>query len=880
MNLQSTLGPGESAAASGNSLGFPVAGVAAARVHHGISFQDIWGIVLRRRTLVIAAAALGLALALLLSLLVVPQYRASATLEIDDEPVQVVDLGGRNAIPVADGQFLETQLALLRSRSLSEKVSRDLKLADNPAFADQEAAPQARLDQATNAVASNVLVELVDDSRLVRVGYVSSDPGLAADVANNFASNFIQSTLQRRYDANNYARDFLQRRIAEVRGRLEDSERQLVRYAQAQNIVSVGAEGGEGSEGVASQSLSAASLGAANSELALAQNARVAAEQRYNEATRSATTETLQSPSLQSMKTQLSQLRSSYAQKGTELKPDHPEMAELQSGIDALTREIRGEQGTIVDALRSEYRAAAAREQELRGRVRALTGNVLDLRGRTIQYNILQRDVDTNRQLYDALLQRFKEVGVSGGIGENTIAIVDPAKRPDTPFEPNIPRNLLIGALLGMICGVAFAIGSGLLLNKIRLPADLKELLGISPLGALPLEKELPVEEALLTPRSALFEAYASLRSQILFTAKQGDLRSILVTSSTPGEGKTTTSLALAQNFARMGRNTLLVDADLRHPSFVVEAPTLGLAGVLTGETSLADAVVATEFSNLSLLHAGASPANPADLLANGELAKTVELLQSMYDIVIFDGPPVLGLVDAPLLASAVDRTMVVFRADGVRALAARNAMERLRAANARILGGVLTMWEGAGMADAYGYTYSYGSDRTGKASIRIAGSGSGSGGSAAGSGQPIAAKNGFKSSKTLSAGRRVDAVRHPRLHQFAKTVFWLAAAAALALALWPGGTDFGDWSDTTQHALAFALLTGLAVLAYPRAPLWAIALALVILGAAIELIQMVPIVGRQAEFSEFVTDVAAIAFVMALVLVVRTGFATSRRRG
>lgn len=872
MNKPSNPGrnlPDEDAA---NSLGFPSPVNMIERSPQGLPLHELWLFIVKRRTFVVASTAAGLAIALLISLLMVPQYRASATLEIGEEDVKVVDIGGQQAIPMADGQFMETQIALLRSRTLAERVARQLKLADNPDFANPDASAQARLDQATDKLNQSILVEPVSESRLVRVGFESSDAALAASVANSVATSFIESALERRYQANDYAREFLQRRIDEVRGRLEESERKLVLYAQAQNIVSVGGQAeNESSEGLAGESLQAASLATANSELGAAQTARVAAEQRYFAARRStATSELLESSAIQAIKTQQAQLRAEYAQKRAELKPDHPEMLELQSAIDALQREINRERGATISALEADYRAAAAREQELRGRVQSLTSDVLGLRGKTINYNILQRDVDTNRQLYDALLQRFKEVGVSGGIGKNLISVVDTAKRPGAPFTPDIPRNLVIGALLGLLGGIGLAIGSGLLMNKIKVPADLNDRLSLPSLGVIPLERQHAIETALATPKSALFEAYASLRSQILFSTKHMNVRSLLITSSGAGEGKTTTSLALAQNFARMGKSTLLVDADLRHPSFIAPARTPGFAELLAGECQIDGAVFSTEVENLSLLAAGDAPANPVDLLANGQLADVMRHLQGRFDLVVVDGPPVLGLADAPLLSSAVDRTIVVFHADAVRAPVARNAVDRLKAANARIMGGVLTMFDDTVGGYAYDYDYSYGQDRADKSLIRINPIG--------GSDEKYAAKGPVDddhTSRPAPVDNRPWSKIGAAASRAARVVFWFAVAFAMWAATVSGGFGFWEMADKMQHAITFLAITSLAIVGYPRVPLWTIWAGLSAFGGAIELIQMIPALGRDANLMDFIADVAAISCAVAFAWLARSTIGT-----
>lgn len=846
-----------------NVLGFPPAGTMAVRATPTVSVHELWRIAVKHRAIILAGLALGVALGIIVSMLTQPRYRSTAVLEISQDSVQMIDLGNQKPIPVTDRQFLETQYGLLKSRSLAERVARELKLSEDPEFADPAAAPTARLDQATKMLGRDFMVEPVDDSQLIRINFDSINPQLAADVTNSFAANFIASVLERRYEANDYARNFLERRIAEVRGRLEDSERRLVGYAQNETIVSVGGAGGEASlEDRANQSLAAASLSAANGELAIAQNARVAAEQRFVQASRgAATNEVLQSPPLQAMKSRLAELRSTYEQKRNLMKPDHPEMLEIQAGMTSLDSDISRERSTIISALGAEFRAAAARESELRRRVSGLTSSVLDLRGRMIQYNILQRDVDTNRQLYDALLQRFKEVGVSGGVGENQISVVDPAKRPPAPFEPDFPRNILIGAVVGLLGGIGSALGLGILLNKVRSLEDIGERLGITPLGVIPLERGSQVEDALDNPRSSLSEAYASLRSEIQFAAAGSEMNSMLVTSAGPSEGKSTTALALAQNFARLGKATLLIDADMRHPSFETERATVGLSGLLTGRATIEHSVIATSTQNLSLLPAGKVPPNPVDLLADSRLPKLIRELEGLFDIVIIDGPPVLGLADAPLLAVASDRTLLVLETDRVGISAARSAIERLRAANAHIVGGILTKFV-AGMAGyGYGYGYGYGIDHEaggGGSKIRLA----------------------VEDSAVAQQGPRDDVAQQDvspvrrgiyLANRIARVLLWTSLVLVFALATFPAQILPDVFTDKTQHVATFAVLTALALWAYPKLGLVKVAAGMIAFGAVIEFVQMLPAVGREGDLGDFLADVAAVASVVALALLVRT---------
>ena len=556
------------------------------------------------------------------------------------------------------------------------------------------------------------------NSRLVSISYDDPNPDMAARVANAFSDNFISSNLERRYETTAYARDFLQKRIATVKQRLEDTERLLVAYAKREGIISLGsAEGKEGSD--SGGSLTAASLIALNNALSSAQTDRIAAEQRYRQAQLNPrTTEMLQSPTAQALRTKLGELETQYEENQNVYRADFPAMQRLKTRIDATRAELSHETSDVSGALRSEYASAVARERELQSKVNGLKSSVLDLRGRSIQYNILQREVDTNRTLYDGLLQRYKEVGIAGGIGENLVAIVDRAEVPGGPIKPRLPVNLAIGLFAGLALGLGASFAIEFIDDTIANPDDVRAKLKLTPLGAIPKANKNENFVALLgDPRSTIAEAYSSVRTSLEFATEHGLPRSLLVTSSRAAEGKSSTSLALAQGFARLGKAVLLVDADLRKPTFRVNAgDSIGLSTLLTGNQIAAkEAIRETGVENLFVMAGGPIPPNPAELLSGPRMSQILTELLGHFDLVVVDGPPVLGLADAPLLSSMVEGTVIILEAGVVRRTIAINSINRLRAANTRLIGAVLTKYNERLGGYGYGYggeAYAYGHGR------------------------------------------------------------------------------------------------------------------------------------------------------------------------
>jgi capsular exopolysaccharide synthesis family protein len=546
----------------------------------------------------------------------------------------------------------------------------------------------------------------------------SSDPSLAANIANSYTDSFINWNLERRYEANSYARNFLQNRIAAVRTKLEQSEKALVEYAQQQGIVSLSTGGNSANGGGGETSLEAASALSLNDALSQARAERIAAEQRYRQSAGArATSDVIQNPTVQALNQQRAQLEAEYQEKLGVFKPEFPAMVQLRNRIDSLTGEINRQSsrvsGAASNSLRADYAAAVARENALQARVAGLKNSLLDLRQRSINYTILQREVDTNRSLYDALLQRFKEVGVAGGVGQNLVSVVDRAEVPGAPFKPNLPLNILLGLAAGVLLGFGAAFAIEFIDDTVKTPDDLSDRLGITPLGVIPMApKGSKVTELLDVSNSEIAEAYHSVRTALQFATDHGIPRTMVITSARASEGKSSTALALAQNLASLGASVLLVDSDLRKPSFRAPASaTEGLSNLLAGSEKIRECIHQTDSPRLFLLPGGQIPPNPAELLASNRLKVVLDQVSEWFDVVIVDAPPVLGLADAPLLASVCEGTLMVFEAGKTRRAAALNALRRLQAARANILGGILTKYNAKASGYGYGYGYGYGEE-------------------------------------------------------------------------------------------------------------------------------------------------------------------------
>jgi capsular exopolysaccharide synthesis family protein len=357
----------------------------------------------------------------------------------------------------------------------------------------------------------------------------------------------------------------------------------------------------------------------------------------------------------------------------------------------------------------------------MKKQIEALRAEVLDLQKRSIQYNILKREVDTNRTLYEGLLQRYREVDVAGGVGANNVFVIDKAEVPTSPSSPRISRALLLSFALGLGAGLATAYILERVDDTVHSVEDVERSTGLTTVGIIPkVAEEQSVEAELDDPRSSLAEAYRSLCTALQFSTENGLPKTLLVTSAGPAEGKSITSLAIARHFATMGLKVLLVDADLRNPSLHIKlacANEIGLSNYLTGNCAPPDAFQKTGIINLAFMASGPLPPNAADLLSNPRLLSLLSVGLEVFDLIVLDGPPVLGLADGPVLANAAAATVFVVGAGQAHLGQVRGAIKRLQFGRAVVIGTALTKFDAksAGYGADYGYGYGYGYGKSGQ---------------------------------------------------------------------------------------------------------------------------------------------------------------------
>lgn len=691
----------------------------------GQDLLEYWRIFYKRRWLIISIVVTSAVLALLVTLMMTPRYTATVRIQIDREPPKVLE--GGSVVPTEPGSnfdYLKTEYELLQSRAMAERVTSALRLAENESFlkpigfspigaikslfqpaSEDEEPGKAELERkAAEIVIDNRSVRPVPGSRLVDVNYTDPVPERAHRIANAFAEAYIAANLDKRFQANAYAKTFLEDQITQLKLRLEESERKMLEFAEREQIVIV----------TEKASIAENNLASANAALGQIISERIKNEKLWKQvadADSMNVPQVLSNSVVDELRTRRNELVTEYQEKLEIFKPTFPAMLEISSKIKEIDRQLAAEVQAIRDSLKAAYETSLSQEGAMREQVEKLRAEVLDLQKRSIQYNILKREVDTNRALYNGLLQRYKEVDIAGGVGANNVFVVDRAQVPEHPSSPRKGRALLLALALGLGIGLGAAYLLERLDDTIRTPEDLERLAGLPTLGIIP---KVATDQALQTefanPRSAVSEAYRSLCTALQFATDSGLPKTILITSATPSEGKSITALAIARHFASMGQKVLLVDADLRMPSLHAKLGldgNMGLSNYLTGTCNPPEVMQRSDIPNLTFMASGPLPPNAADLLGSPRVLSLLSIGLEVFDLIVLDGPPVMGLADAQLLSSNAAATVFVVGAGQARTGVIRGALKRLQLARGVLIGAVLTKFDAK--QAGYGYGYGYG---------------------------------------------------------------------------------------------------------------------------------------------------------------------------
>ncbi len=685
---------------------------------------EYWRILNKRKWLILSILGAFVALGTLRTLMQTPLYTAAVRLQIERNVAKIVEGGNiGSSAEGGDFDFLRTQYELLQSRSMAERVASTLKLGEEadffkprdfsilaavrgliePATSGEAIEKQALESSAVRIVMLNRVVRPVVGSRLVDILYTDPVPSRAQRIANTFADAFLSSNIDKRFEANAYAKTFLEDQSKLLKLRLEASEKLLLDFAEKEQIIVVNEK----------SSIAENNLAAANAALGSLISERIKNEQMWKQvepATAIDLPQFLNNNVVVGLRAQRNTLVTDYQEKLQTFKAAYPVMVEINNKIREIDRQLAAEVKSIKASLKGAYESSFNQETETKKQIEKLREEVLDLQKRSIQYNTLKREVDTNRALYNGLLQRFKEVDIAGGAGTNNVFVVDKAIQPSVPSSPNLMRALLLSFALGLGAGLAAAYVLERLDDTIRSADEIERISGLTTLGIIPMVST--VEAEIADPRSALSEAYRSLCTSLQFATDSGLPKTLLVTSGGPSEGKSITAMAISRHFATLGLKVLVVDADLRNPSMHAKLDldnSTGLSNYLIGACTPPEAMQATSIPNLTFMASGPLPPNAADLLGSPRLLSLLTVGLEVFDLIVLDGPPVMGLADAQLLSSTCAATIFFVGAGQARTGSVRGALQRLELARAPVIGAVLTKFDAKSAGYGYGYGYGYG---------------------------------------------------------------------------------------------------------------------------------------------------------------------------
>jgi polysaccharide biosynthesis transport protein len=694
------------------------------------TLREYMRVLIKRKWLVISVIVGVFVAVAIASLRETPVYVAAGQIVVNKADSNLISF--KDSTPDNDYIYeqsdLDTEARILQSDLMALQVIRQLNLDKRPEFGGHGDQKQANLVadslQTDSARTSGLLahfrgnlhVSLIPNTRIIEIHYDSTDPQLAASVVNTLASTYVEQNFKTKFESTMQASDWLSKQLIDLQMKVETSQEKLVRYQKEHEILGTDEK----------QNIITEKLEELNREMTAAESDRMQKEAVYRQ-TQSSDPDVVAaaiiadtgtgggagSGLLDRLRDQQANLKIQIADLNTQFGPSYPKITQLNNQMKEIDRQLLTETNKAVDHLKGQYQAAVQRETMLRESFDKQKQEANKLNESAIEYSFLKRDLDTNRTLYEGLLEKLKEAGVTAGLRSNNFRIIEAARVPTYPSEPNIPRNLSFALVLGVISGLGLAFVLENMDNTVRTPEQAQAIAGLPSLGMIPLGSKsgnrgssgkrlaLTAEsrEAVETvtqvrPQSQMAESYRALRTSLLLSNLGAPPKVIMVTSARPQEGKTTTSINTAIVLAQKGVRVLLIDADLRRPSVhktLGMGPRSGLSNVLTGSATLQQTITLSPIlSNLFILPAGTPPPNPAELLASANMRVLIDDLRGQYDHIVIDTPPTLSVTDAVVLSPRADATILVIRSGQTTKQALRRSRDILTQVNAHVAGVLL----------------------------------------------------------------------------------------------------------------------------------------------------------------------------------------------
>ena len=683
-----------------------------------------------------------------------PVYIATARLEIDRENSNILPFQGPEAYDFyTDSEsYIETQSRVLTSETLALQTIRNSGLSARPEFSTPSGPSEAvAIGSLANQKRPPELAEFlgslgvkrVPNSRLLDVTFESTDPLLAARIVNAHIENFIQQNFRSRYESASQASTWLADQLNELKIKVQKSEDARIAYERQNQIWTLDDK----------QNITTQRLADVNKELTEARSSRMKKESLFSfakEGNLDAVPQMQGNPFLSDLLKKRNELNAEYNDGLSQYGPNFPRVLRMQAQIKELDTTVDKEKQNILNGLESDYRESRQHEARLVDELDQRKAEANSMAEKLVEYNILKREAEANKTLYDGLLTKLKEANISVGLKSSNIRLVDPAMIPSYPARPAKARNLALAFLVGLVGGVGLALLREYLDNTVKTPDDIETLARLPSLAVVPQfagsngngkrsgmfnglaatnghEKRIELVAQHL-PKSQMSEAFRALRTSILLSQADHPPQVILVTSALPREGKTTAAANLAVTLAQLGDKTVLVDADLRKPGVgrllnLASGKYAGLSSYLAGVSSL-DLVTVPHpvIPNLAAIPTGPLPPNPADLLSSHKLADAIAELRTKYKFIVIDSPPIMAATDAVILSVQTDGVLIVVRSGETPKEAFTRTRDLLASVKCRILGVVLNAVDSNAPDYYYSYryypySYGYGPQETAEAS-------------------------------------------------------------------------------------------------------------------------------------------------------------------
>ncbi len=692
-------------------------------IEEEVNLKDYLEVILRRKWLVIGILFFTFVSTLIFSLVAEKQYEASGSIEISQESQKVTKFEDMVTERLRGQEFISTQMSLLTSDVLASRTIKKLNLAEHPLMLEEDKdssggwlISQAKAfiqsfaktgDSQQDLLANTLLSEVMDqkrlldffkerldvsnkrDSMIINVSFMSPSRQLSMDSVNTLMEEFVNWKMDQKIESSKKATEFLMKQIDRAKINLEKAEERRNEFAKQAGIVSMDSKINSIYRQLEDINVA---LGSAEADLS-------EKEASYKQALKDgplSLPQVLNSQLINTLKSEYAKLRSEYEDLTQTFHEEYPDVKTLKSRMDSIKERIDDESQKIFNSIEHDYRAALSRVESLKKKVQEKKQQALDLNERATQYMIMEREVQTNKAIYQSLLERVKEIESMAGVSPANIQIIDRASLPIFPAKPNVKLNLLLAIVLGLMAGIGGAFLVEYFADTITNPDQIAERFQIPILGVIPLEKErpgYPIEKTFYNdPRAGLSEALRTAKVSIQLSGSDSQSKIIAITSTAPGEGKTTVASNLAQAFAGAGEQVVLIDADLRKPRLhnvfsddLAKNNGYGLTSFLAGVID-EGFIAKTNIDNISVIPSGPIPPNPVELLASNRFSQLIKELSEKFDRIIVDSPPHSGFADVLVLSRQVGGIILVCGMGETT----RDGLRHFKKAMANIQGNVL----------------------------------------------------------------------------------------------------------------------------------------------------------------------------------------------